>query len=223
MPHTISHCIGFDDAPFAFGHRGDVMIVGAVFAGLRLEGVLSGKVRRDGANSTRVIVELISRSRFAGHLQAIFVQGIAFAGFNVIDLHGVHDALGIPVIAVARKRPDMQSIRDALERNVRGGCRKWALIEQLGPMIPAAGVYIQAVGISAAHAVRLVEQTAVNSRLPEPLRTAHIIAGGIAEGESRPPGIFILGTADPAKCCPSRWGRCGSGSRGERARHATRR
>jgi len=32
---------------------------------------------------------------------------------------------------------------------------------------------------------RLIERYAVHGHLPEPLRTAHLIAGGIIQGESR--------------------------------------
>ena len=46
-----SNVVGFDDAPFARSHRGDVKVVGAVYAGLRLDGILVGRVRRDGANA----------------------------------------------------------------------------------------------------------------------------------------------------------------------------
>jgi endonuclease V-like protein UPF0215 family len=105
MVKRISHVIGFDDAPFERAHRGDVLIVGAVFAGTRLEGVLSGKVRRDGANATRVLIDLVRRSRFGTHVQAILLQGIAFAGFNVVDVHTVREALKIPVLVVARRAP----------------------------------------------------------------------------------------------------------------------
>ena len=52
-------------------------LVGAVFNGLRLEGVLSGRVRRDGANATPALVAMIGRSRFAHHLQVVLLQGIA--------------------------------------------------------------------------------------------------------------------------------------------------
>lgn len=185
MSKRISHVIGFDDAPFAREHRGDVLIVGAVYAGARLEGVLSGRVRRDGVNSTPVLIGLVSRSRFRAHVQAILCQGIAFAGFNVIDLHAVHAALGIPVLAVARKRPDYAAIRRALLTRVPGGRRKWALIERLGPMQAIAGVYVQCVGLSLAEAGELVRRFAHHGVLPEPLRTAHLIAGGIVTGESR--------------------------------------
>jgi len=185
MRGRISHVLGFDDAPFAREHRGDVLIVGAVYAGTRLEGVLSGKVRRDGRNATTAIQELVSRSRFRSHMQAILLQGIAFAGFNVVDLPGLHRALGIPVIVVARRQPDFEAIRRALLQRVRGGRRKWKLIEKLGPMEPLAGVYVQRAGLSLERTRELIRRFAINGVLPEPLRAAHLIAGGIGIGESR--------------------------------------
>lgn len=185
MSARLSHLIGFDDAPFARVHRGDVRVVAAVYAGERLEGVLSGKVRRDGANATRVIVDLVAGSRFGTHVQAVLTQGIAFAGFNVIDLRAVHAALGVPVIAVARRAPDLAAIKRALLTRVPGGRRKWALIEDLGPMEPAAGVYVQRAGISLARTEALIRASARHGLLPEPLRTAHLVAGGVTTGESR--------------------------------------
>lgn len=185
MGKPFSHVIGFDDAPFPRTHRGNVLIVGAIFAGSRLEGVLSGQVRRDGANSTRVLIDLISRSRFRRHLQTILLQGIAFAGFNVVDLEAVHAALGIPVLAIARRRPDYGAIRRTLFEQIPGGRRKWALIDKAGPMQPVAGVFVQCAGLSTEEAGNLITRFAFNSALPEPLRTAHLIAGGIGSGESR--------------------------------------
>lgn len=76
MARRISHVIGFDDAPFPRHHRGDVLLVGAVYAGPRLEGVLSYKVRRDGVNATRTIVRLASESHFREHLQAVLANAI---------------------------------------------------------------------------------------------------------------------------------------------------
>jgi endonuclease V-like protein UPF0215 family len=185
MAKRLSHVIGFDDAPFARAHRGDVLIVGAVFAGMRLEGVLSGKVRRDGANATRVLTDLVRRSRFGAHVQAILLQGVAFAGFNVVDVHALHETLKLPVLVVARRAPNLAAIRAALLHKVRGGRRKWALIERLGPMEAVQGVYVQRAGITLHQAADLIRRLALHSNLPEPLRTAHLIAGGVTEGESR--------------------------------------
>lgn len=185
MSDRLSHVVGFDDAPFAWRHRGDVLVVGAVFAGLRLDGVLSGRVRRDGANATRVLATLVSGSRFASQLQAVLVQGVALAGFNVVDLQVLSDILGLPAIAVVRKAPDRDAVRRALLGKVPGGRRKWRIIERLGPMEPAAGLWVQRAGIGLPAAAALLERCALHGRLPEPLRTAHLIAGGVAGGESR--------------------------------------
>jgi hypothetical protein len=181
----LSHVIGFDDAPFARSHRGDVAVIGTVYAGMRLEGVLSGRVRRDGVNSTRVLAHLVHRSRFRGHLQGVLLQGIALAGFNVVDIHALAAVLGVPVIVVARKHPDLAAIRRALLTRVPGGARKWRLIERAGPMEPCAGVFVQRAGISFERTRALIGRFAVNGKLPEPLRSAHLIAGGVVAGESR--------------------------------------
>lgn len=184
MSSPFNHVVGFDDAPFERSHRGDVPIVGAVYAGVRLDGVLHGKVRRDGANATRVIAGVVRSSRFYPQLHAVLLQGIAFAGFNVVDLEALHRALDLPVIVVARRRPDLAAIRRALLDHVRGGAGKWRLIENAGPMEPLAGLYVQRAGIDRAQTETLLKPLTFHSTVPEPLRTAHLIAGGIATGES---------------------------------------
>jgi len=180
-----SHVAGFDDMPFTPAHRGDVGLVGTVYCEDRLEGVLRGRVRRDGANATRVIAELVENSRWAPQLQAVLLQGIALAGFNVVDLPALHRRLGIPVIAVARRAPDMGAIERALKQRVPGGERKWRLIQSAGPMQPAAGLYLQPVGMSLDAAARLVHRHARHGSVPEPLRTAHLIAAGMSPIPSR--------------------------------------
>ncbi len=182
---TFSHVVGFDDAPFARDHRGDVPVVGAVFARLRLEGVLSGRVRRDGANGTQRLAELVASSKFARQLQLVMLQGIALAGFNVIDVAALRRRLGLPVLVVVRRRPRLEKVRRARLARVPGGARKWRLIERLGPVEPVAGVFVQRVGLTLEEAGGVIRRLAVHSRIPEPLRTAHLIAGGIAVGESR--------------------------------------
>lgn len=180
-----SHVIGFDDCPFERSHRGDVAVVGAVFNELRLEGVVCGRVRRDGANATPNLARLVAASKFGRHLQLVMLQGIALAGFNVIDLPALHRLLAIPVLVVTRRRPRMSRIRETLLSRVSGGARKWRLIERLGPVDPVAGVFVQRVGLTLVQAERVIRDFATYSRIPEPLRTAHLIAGGIAAGESR--------------------------------------
>lgn len=186
MPReTISNIVGFDDAPFNHCARKNVLIVGAVYSGSRLEGVLSAYVRRDGVNSTRNLIKTIQKSRFYPQLQAVLLQGIAFAGFNVIDIHTLYEQLGLPVIVVSRKKPDLAKIRKALLENVPGGERKWQLIESAGAMEKIHNVFVQRAGISKEKTEKLLAKLAISSSIPEPLRTAHLIAGGVVMGESK--------------------------------------
>lgn len=181
---ALANVIGFDDAPFSPADRGDVPIVGAVFARTRLDGVIIDRVRRDGVNSTARILAALERSQFGGHVQAIVLQGIALAGFNVIDLWQLHRSSGLPVLVVARKKPDLDAIRRALAR-VAGGARKWALIERAGEMEPLERVWVQRVGVEQAMARQFLRESTVHGVLPEPLRVAHLIAGAVGTGVSR--------------------------------------
>ncbi|GGJ80405.1 endonuclease dU [Deinococcus aquiradiocola] len=180
MPHV--HAIGFDDTPFPQDHRGDVRVIGTVYARHALHAVLSGKVRRDGRNSTD---ELTRLTLLAGtHLQLVLLQGIAVAGFNVIDIHRLHRQTGLPVLVVARRRPDLHRIEAALLGRVPGGRQKWKLIQAAGEMEPCGGVYVQRAGLTPEEAGAALTALTVEGRLPEPLRAAHLVAGGITRGHS---------------------------------------
>ncbi|MCB9597776.1 MAG: DUF99 family protein [Sandaracinaceae bacterium] len=176
--------LGVDDTPFPRAHRGDVPIVGTVFTRQRLDGVVLSKVRRDGANATERVAAMLEGSPFDEHVQAVLLDGIALAGFNVIDVHALGARLARPVLVVTRKAPDLAAIRSALLRRVPGGARKWKLIEAAGPMEPLEGVWVQRVGLSSASAAQLLRDSRVQGVLPEPLRVAHLVAGAIASGTS---------------------------------------
>ena len=184
MAPPITNVVGFDDAPFARTHRGDVLLIGVVVSKTRLDGVISTRVRRDGINATDRMIALLRASQFAEHVRAVILQGIAVAGFNVIDVHHLHDTLGLPVVTVARRQPDFAAMERALS-HLPGGKRKWKLIEQLGPMEPVRGVFVQRVGIDLAETKALLKVTTLHGNLPEPLRLAHLIAGGVTTGKSR--------------------------------------
>jgi uncharacterized protein len=203
--------IGFDDGPFEREHRGDILLVGAVCSGTRLDGVVAGRVRRDGADAARRMVQILRASQFGESVQAVMLQGIAVGGFNVVDIHGLAKALSVPVLVVVRRPPDMAAVRRALfsdvphaRPRVPGAARKWKLIEAAGSLealgssrrsqrprptgivTPSPRLWIQrAGGLSLEDARRLVAATTLHGNIPEPLRLAHLIAGGITTGKSR--------------------------------------
>ena len=176
--------LGIDDAPFNKFKGGDVMVVGTVFrGGSWLDGVLSTKVKVDGSNSTKKLIEMINKCKFKPQIQCIILDGIAFGGFNIVDVEELNKKTKIPVIIVIRRMPDFKKIKTTLKK--LGKERKYRLIEKAGEVHKVGKIYIQISGISLEDAKKVLKISCTRSLLPEPVRVAHIIAAGIKLGESR--------------------------------------
>lgn len=188
----LSNVVGFDDGPFQKAKEArppaapprPVLLVGAVCARTRLDGLLASQIQQDGTDATDQMAALVRDSRFDGHIRAVLINGIAVGGFNVIDIHRLATTLKRPVLVVARRAPRLAAIRRGLD-HFADGAQRWALIQQAGPMEAARGVYIQRAGLTLAAAEALLAATTIHGCIPEPLRLAHVIAGGIVTGESR--------------------------------------
>ena len=110
--------IGIDDSPFNKFVKGSVLIIGVVFrGGSCLDGILSTKVKVDGNNSTKKLIELINKSKFKSQLRCIFLDGIALGGFNIVDIKELNEKTKIPVIVVVRHKPDIGAIKKTLITN----------------------------------------------------------------------------------------------------------
>lgn len=176
--------LGIDDSPFDKRKDRESLVVGTFFrGGSSMDGVLSTKVRVDGSDSTRKLSAMIQKSKFRSQLRAILLDGIAVAGFNVIDVNRLHRETGIPVIVVMRDYPDLEKMTAALKR--LGMKRKIPLLARAGEIHRAGSVYIQPIGLPLEKAQEIIRLTCTRSHIPEPIRTAHLIAAGIKKGESR--------------------------------------
>ena len=180
-----SNLIAFDDAPHVKEQTTPVPIVGTVFAKTDFNGVLIGQIEKDGRDAAPQLIQLITHSKFHKNLHLIMLQGIAFGGFNVIDVFQLHEALQLPILVVARKQPNMTAVRDALLTRIPHGREKWNVIEKLGPMEPVDNSFVQRVGLTLPQATAVIRRTTIHGHIPEPLRTAHLIAGALADGQSR--------------------------------------
>lgn len=179
----LSNVIGFDDAPHARGSTGRVGLIGCVCSGPRLDIVVRDTVEKDGTDATEVMARLV-RDKQLVHVRAVMLQGITFAGFNVVDIHALAERLELPVLVVARRRPRLELVFQALE-GLPGWEGKRALMEAAGAPEACGGVWVQRAGLTLAEAQRMLERTTQHGVIPEPLRLAHIIAGGTTTGKSR--------------------------------------
>ncbi|MDI6643045.1 MAG: DUF99 family protein [Candidatus Hodarchaeaceae archaeon] len=182
--------LGVDDGPFEPKSKGEVPLVGVVFRGGRwLDGVLRTYIKQDGTDVTERLIEMVNRSRHRGQLRVLLVDGVTFAGFNVLDVKKVFKKTGLPVIVISRELPDMSDIRKAI-RHLPGWRDRWKIIKSTGKIYPVrtksrgAPIYMQPVGIKRADAETIVKLSSTRSLVPEPLRAAHLIATALVRGES---------------------------------------
>ena len=158
---------------------------------------------------------MITQSRNYGQLRVVMLNGVTIGGFNVVDIVELHCRTQLPIIVITRQFPDMDSIRRALENLPQPKLRfesilKAGEINEVLTKWRGGPVYYQCKGMEKEDAARLIVDTAVHSRLPKPVRVAHLIATGVVLGESRrrasgEPVIVLSGTISGS--CRSRTGR----------------
>ncbi len=173
--------LGIDDAPSSRSDK-EVLIVGTLYRGGEfLDGVYSTRAGRDGSDATEKVISLAGSCK--ARLDAIFLDGIAVAGFNVIDVETLSIATGVPVIIIMRKAQRMESITSALERLGMG--EKAALVSKAGDATRHNSIYYQAIGISNEDAEKMIDIATRHAAIPEAIRAAHLIGQGIVLGRSR--------------------------------------
>ena len=176
--------LGIDDGPFVRGKDKNALIVGAFFrGGSFLDGVMSTRVKLDGDDATNKISEMINKSKFKVQIQCILINGIAVGGFNIIDIHLLRKKTGIPVMAVSRKKSDAKKLISALEKLKKS--KQIKMIKSAGEMIKISHLFVQTSGLSASEAGEILKIGIRNSKVPEALRVAHLMAGGVITGESK--------------------------------------
>jgi len=183
--------IGIDDSPFRKSDK-ECIILGAIYRGGNyIDGLVSSKVKIDGNDATKIIIELIKKTRHYGQLSCIMLDGIALAGFNVVDINELGKKAKIPVVVMMRKLPDLKKIDRALKSFMEKGNaeKRMSIIRKAGNIystkIKDRRVYFQISGIAPSKASEIIRVTTTHSLIPEPLRVAHLIASGIIRGESK--------------------------------------
>ena len=175
--------IGFDDAPFGNARGRAVPLVGAVCSGTRFEGMVFGRVRKDGWNATGEIVRLLEGGKFLPQLHLVLLDGIAFGGFNMVDLEALALRLGRPCAAVMRRPPEWNALERALSR-LPSPRRRLEWIRRAGPIHERRGFFFQVRGGDPEEVAEALERLTDVGRVPEALRLAHLIGSAVVTGES---------------------------------------
>ncbi len=175
--------LGVDDGKFIPHTQGDVIVVGVVFrGGCSIDGVMHTKIAIDGLDATEKIAAMINGSPHRRQLRLVMLNGVTFAGFNLVDIKKLCSATGLPVLALTHDKPDLEAIHSAL-RHLPDTEERWQIILNAGEIHEVtnrgAKLYMGLAGLSLVDAKAILESTSTRGSFPEPLRVAHLIASGI--------------------------------------------
>lgn len=173
--------IGFDDAPFSRPYEGGkVCIAGVVCADTRFEGMVWGEVQQDGWDATEAICRLLIGKKFLPQLHILLLDGIAFGGFNIIDLPLLSQTLSLLCVTIMRRLPNMQAAMTRLPQ----ATQRLQILERAGTIYQYPPFFFQVVGASPEVTFAVLQRLTDFGKVPEALRLAHLIGAAVVKGES---------------------------------------
>ena len=173
--------LAVDDSPFTRGRDEKTFLVGLLFRGLILESAAKEEVTVDGDDAIEAICSLYEET--GREARIILLHGTTFAGFNMVPLRELAERTGIPVAAFLERAPDIYEVISALEK---AGLTRKALIMDRNPPYERfeterGPIFCSYVGVGREDVASLIDKYSVESRMPEQLRVAHIVAGLLGE------------------------------------------
>jgi len=178
--------LGVDDGIFIPRSSGKALVVGVVFrGGYWFDGAMHTHVAIDGFDAMEKISNMVTSSPHHKQLRVVMLNGVTFAGFNVVDIQSLSMKTGLPVIAVTSEKPDLKSIRAAIE-NLSGTEARWKSILAAGECFevctrtPHESIFLHVAGLPIDEATRIVRLSSTRSKIPEALRVAHLVASGVS-------------------------------------------
>lgn len=183
--------VGIDDAPFKFTQTNCKVFFVVVRAPNYIEGMFCTKVTVDGLDATEKIIEQLKSSRFFEQLDVIFLDGCTVAGFNVVDIKAIYKAVGVPVITVTRKEPDLGEIGNTLRKKFTDWEQRLAMITKTKLNCVEAvrnPVYVGIAGMDLSTAKLFLKRFTVQGSIPEPIRIAHMLGSLFVKGETKGKG-----------------------------------
>ena len=149
-----------------------------------IEGIVSTKVAVDGTDAAEKIIELVNGTRFKEQIRLITVNGIGFAGLNVLDINELEKRTETRLLSITRTRPHPNELINALKRlsretraDVKHRIRLVQGLKRIN-MFKTDGFYAQTT-MPKGEASKFVKNAY------GVLRLAHMIASGVSKGESK--------------------------------------
>ena len=170
--------LGVDDS--AFNSEDDTAIItGVVYRGTEfIEEIVFSEVKVDGEDATQQTIDLFDKTSNHDQIKVLMVDGLAYAGFNIIDIGKVADKIGKPVVAVTTNRPDREKFLKSLDEF--GGREKVDYLDEYSEVdLPDGPAFFQVEGADEETAEKFIRKSVIYGRTPEPIRVAHLIGSSM--------------------------------------------
>ncbi len=136
----------------------------------------------DGLETTNRTCRLIKQ---LGEANLVFLDGITYAGFDVVDADQVYSETGIPVIVYQQYPLDLHRVKKALRKHFPDWKQRYNVIEKIYRKMSYyptrwRPILFYNVGINREDAIYYLEKTMIYSPVPEPLRLADQIASTVS-------------------------------------------
>jgi endonuclease V-like protein UPF0215 family len=175
----------YDDGFFPYhfkARRGHTYLVGVEVEGAsQTRRIASGLVRVDGRDVTKTIVSM-SRSMRGS---VVMLDGVIYAGFDVVDPHELYSQTGKGVLVVQLYPLNLTSIQVALQEHFEDWRERFELIKSVYSRVvrvdtPWRVLEVYYVGLDFHDVVAVLRRTCIYSPTPEPLRIADKIASTLS-------------------------------------------
>lgn len=155
-------------------------------SGLGLVDLAFLPVHVDGLDATSILSYLARVVSPSVRVDAILLDSLTFAGFNIVSPATLYRARGAPVIVVYSYKPSYERLARGLEAgslphlNIRR--RILELVDTAERITtPLGELYVISWGAGLKEAAMIIEGSQVRDRRPAPLRLAHYISSALSQ------------------------------------------
>lgn len=152
-----------------------------------IDGFTFSRVTVGGMDATKKIIEMCE-ALDRQDINILLLNGCVISWYNVIDLNHVVDAIGLPLICVTYS--DSKGLETFFKENFpEDWQRRTEVYKRNGPRTPLTlhtghTVYARSLNISKEETSRLLNKFTLHGAVPEPLRTARLLARSLLKSSS---------------------------------------
>jgi endonuclease V-like protein UPF0215 family len=179
--------LGIEDGSFPARQQSNfkALLVADFFRGFRLQDIRLNTITVDGIDATDALLNIIHARKSKPEIAIL--AGISYGGFNFIDPFRLHEDEELASIIVTTERPNNVQVKAALQKHFPDCRDRWRVYRRLNNFRAFKAnpkenpIFVETVGLSYTEASRILRQSTVIGRVPEPLRVARMIARGLSD------------------------------------------